>query len=99
MPALRSHVLIHLILAGYFDEFHLAKYGINPRCVEPARLAAILNEVAPGKPAMVLRFEPRGLAGGPVERETERLALRHRIGFPGRRVATRDDAEPMSLPS
>jgi dihydrofolate synthase / folylpolyglutamate synthase len=38
------------ILAGYFDHFHLTKYGINPRCVPPEKLVAVLKEVAPGKP-------------------------------------------------
>ncbi len=38
------------ILAGYFDHFHLTKYGNNPRCVPPEKLAATLEEVAPGKP-------------------------------------------------
>jgi dihydrofolate synthase/folylpolyglutamate synthase len=37
------------ILAGYFDHFHLTKYANNPRCVAPERLAAILEQVAPGK--------------------------------------------------
>jgi len=30
------------ILAGYFDEFHLTRYGNNPRCVPPERLAECL---------------------------------------------------------
>jgi dihydrofolate synthase/folylpolyglutamate synthase len=38
------------ILAGHFDHFHLTKYGNNPRCVPPEKLAAVLREVAPGKP-------------------------------------------------
>jgi dihydrofolate synthase/folylpolyglutamate synthase len=38
------------ILAGYFDHFYLTKYGNNPRCVPPEKLAAVLKEVAPGKP-------------------------------------------------
>jgi dihydrofolate synthase/folylpolyglutamate synthase len=38
------------VLAGYFDHFHLTKYGNNPRCVPPEKLAATLAEVAPGKP-------------------------------------------------
>ncbi len=38
------------VLAGYFDHFHLTKYGNNPRCVPPDRLATVLAEVAPGKP-------------------------------------------------
>jgi dihydrofolate synthase / folylpolyglutamate synthase len=38
------------VLAGYFDHFHLAKYGNNPRCVAPEKLAAVLKAVAPGKP-------------------------------------------------
>ena len=37
-------------LAGFFDHFHLTRYGNNPRCVPPDRLAAALHEVAPGKP-------------------------------------------------
>src|SRR5262245_14906717 len=37
------------VLAGYFDHFHLTRYG-NPRCVPPEKLAAVLAEVAPGKP-------------------------------------------------
>ena len=40
------------ILAGYFDQFHLTRYG-NPRGVTPERLAAVLEEVAPGKPFRV----------------------------------------------
>jgi dihydrofolate synthase/folylpolyglutamate synthase len=38
------------ILAGYFDHFYLTKYGNNPRCVPPERLAAALKDVAPDKP-------------------------------------------------
>jgi dihydrofolate synthase/folylpolyglutamate synthase len=38
------------VLAGYFDHFHLTKYGNNPRCVPPEKLAATLAEVALGKP-------------------------------------------------
>jgi dihydrofolate synthase/folylpolyglutamate synthase len=37
------------VLAGYFDHFHLTRYG-NPRCMPPEKLAAVLAEVAPGKP-------------------------------------------------
>ena len=37
------------VLAGYFDHFHLTKYGSNPRCVPLEKLAAVLGEVAPGK--------------------------------------------------
>lgn len=37
------------LLAGYFDHFHLTRYG-NPRCVPPEKLAAVLAQVAPGKP-------------------------------------------------
>jgi dihydrofolate synthase/folylpolyglutamate synthase len=36
------------ILAGYFDHFHLTRYGINPRCVPPVKLAEALAAVAPG---------------------------------------------------
>jgi dihydrofolate synthase / folylpolyglutamate synthase len=38
------------VLAGYFNHFHLTKYGHNPRCVPSEKLAATLAEVAPGKP-------------------------------------------------
>jgi dihydrofolate synthase/folylpolyglutamate synthase len=38
------------ILATYFDHFYLTKYGNNPRCVPPEKLAATLAEVAAGKP-------------------------------------------------
>jgi dihydrofolate synthase/folylpolyglutamate synthase len=38
------------VLAGYFDHFHLTKYGQNPRSVAPDKLAATLEQVAPGKP-------------------------------------------------
>jgi dihydrofolate synthase/folylpolyglutamate synthase len=34
-------------LAGYFDHFHLTRYGNNPRCVPPEPLADILSKVAP----------------------------------------------------
>ena len=37
------------ILAGYFDHFHLTKYGHNPRCVPPEKLAEVLANVTPGK--------------------------------------------------
>jgi dihydrofolate synthase/folylpolyglutamate synthase len=35
------------VLAGYFDTFHLTKYGNNPRCVPPEVLADSLATVAP----------------------------------------------------
>jgi dihydrofolate synthase/folylpolyglutamate synthase len=38
------------VLAGYFDHFYLTKYGNNPRCVPPERLAGVLGAVAPDKP-------------------------------------------------
>jgi dihydrofolate synthase/folylpolyglutamate synthase len=41
------------VLAGYFDRFYLTRYGNNPRCVPPEKLAAVLAELAPGKPAGV----------------------------------------------
>jgi dihydrofolate synthase/folylpolyglutamate synthase len=41
------------VLAWYFGRFHLCKYGNNPRCVPPERLAEVLAEVAPGTPATV----------------------------------------------
>jgi dihydrofolate synthase/folylpolyglutamate synthase len=34
-------------LAGFFDHFHLTKYGNNPRCVPPDQLADTLRQVAP----------------------------------------------------
>ena len=37
------------VLGGYFDHFHLTRYGNNPRSVLPERLVAILAEIAPGK--------------------------------------------------
>jgi len=37
------------ILAPRFDHFHLTKYGINPRCVPPEKLAEVLQDVSPGK--------------------------------------------------
>ncbi len=37
------------ILAPCFDEFHFTKYGINPRCVPPEKLAEVLREIVPGK--------------------------------------------------
>jgi dihydrofolate synthase / folylpolyglutamate synthase len=36
------------ILTGYFDHFHLTKYGTNPRCVPPEKLAEELVAIAPG---------------------------------------------------
>ena len=57
------------ILASYFDHFHLTKYGNNPRCVPPEKLAATLAAVAPGKPFSVHAtasdawFAARGAAG------------------------------------
>lgn len=35
------------VLAGYFDTFHLTRYGNNPRCVPPEALADVLRTVAP----------------------------------------------------
>ena len=35
------------VLAGYFDRFHLTRYGINPRCVPPEEAARVLAAVAP----------------------------------------------------
>ena len=40
-------------LAGYFDHFHLTRYGNNPRGVPPGRLSELLAEVAPGTAATV----------------------------------------------
>jgi dihydrofolate synthase/folylpolyglutamate synthase len=41
------------VLGGYFDHFHLTRYGHNPRCVPPEKLAAELRAAAPGKPLTV----------------------------------------------
>jgi dihydrofolate synthase/folylpolyglutamate synthase len=38
------------VLAGYFEQFHLTRYGNNPRCVPPADAAKALGVVAPGVP-------------------------------------------------
>lgn len=35
------------LLAGYFDTFHLTRYGNNPRCVPPEVLAELLADIAP----------------------------------------------------
>jgi dihydrofolate synthase/folylpolyglutamate synthase len=40
-------------LAGYFDRFHLTRYGNNPRAVPPGELAGALGGIAPGKSATV----------------------------------------------
>lgn len=40
-------------LAGYFDHFHLTRYGINPRCVPPAEAAKVLATVAHAAQATV----------------------------------------------
>ena len=37
------------LLATYFDDFHLTKYGNNPRCVPPDELATLLASAAPAK--------------------------------------------------
>ena len=39
------------LLAGYFDHFYLTKYGNNPRCTDPEKLARVLDDAAPGKPS------------------------------------------------
>jgi dihydrofolate synthase/folylpolyglutamate synthase len=46
------------ILAGYFDQFHLTRYGHNPRCVPPENLATILAVLAPEKSISVYRAAP-----------------------------------------
>jgi dihydrofolate synthase/folylpolyglutamate synthase len=50
------------VLAGYFDHFHLTKYGTNPRCVPPEQLAAVLTAVAPGTPFSTHATGPEALA-------------------------------------
>jgi dihydrofolate synthase/folylpolyglutamate synthase len=39
------------VLAGYFDHFHLTRYGHNPRCVPPEEVARVLTDVAPDRTA------------------------------------------------
>ena len=46
----KQYVEMLRVLAGYFDHFHLTKYGHNPRCMPPEKLAALLAEIAPGIP-------------------------------------------------
>jgi dihydrofolate synthase/folylpolyglutamate synthase len=46
----KQYVEILRVLADYFDHFHLTRYGNNPRGVPPEKLAAALEEIAPGKP-------------------------------------------------
>lgn len=41
------------VLAGFFDAFHLCKYGNNPRCVPPEKLVEVLQGIAPRTPATV----------------------------------------------
>jgi dihydrofolate synthase / folylpolyglutamate synthase len=41
------------ILAEFFDEFHLTRYGNNPRSVAPEHLAVILRQLAPGKACFI----------------------------------------------
>jgi dihydrofolate synthase/folylpolyglutamate synthase len=40
-------------LAGYFTHFHLTRYGHNPRCAQPEKLAEVLEVVAPGAESTV----------------------------------------------
>jgi dihydrofolate synthase/folylpolyglutamate synthase len=42
----KSYPDILRVLAGYFDHFHLTRYGNNPRCVPPEMLAAMLGPSA-----------------------------------------------------
>lgn len=65
----KQYVEILRILAGYFEQFYLTKYG-NPRAVPPEKLATILTEIAPGKP-FTIHAKPgdawaaaRAVAGG-----------------------------------
>jgi dihydrofolate synthase/folylpolyglutamate synthase len=37
------------IIAPLFDDFYFCRYGNNPRCAAPGRLAEALAEIAPGK--------------------------------------------------
>jgi dihydrofolate synthase/folylpolyglutamate synthase len=59
------------ILAGYFDVFHLTKYGNNPRSVPPEELAAVLKRIVP---TSVYRIHPTASEAWEVARSevTER---------------------------
>jgi len=49
----KQHLEMLRILVSFFNEFHLTKYGNNPRCVPPEELATVLAEVSPGAHASV----------------------------------------------
>lgn len=55
------------ILAGYFDHFHLCRYGNNPRCVPPEKLADVLGERAPATvhPTAATAWAAARTAAGP----------------------------------
>lgn len=55
------------ILAGYFDHFHLCRYGNNPRCVPPEKLAEVLGELAPATvhPSAATAWAAARAAAGP----------------------------------
>ena len=46
------------VLSGYFDQFHLTRYGNNPRCVPPEKLAEVLKRVGPDKSFAVYPTAP-----------------------------------------
>ena len=73
------------IFAGYFDHFHLTQYGNNTRCVPPEKLAAALNEVAPGKPFTTHSRRASSCCGSrPARlRASGRPGVRHGVGFSG----------------
>jgi dihydrofolate synthase/folylpolyglutamate synthase len=50
------------LFSGYFDHFHLTKYGNNPRCVPPDKLAEALAAVAPGAKFSTHATAPEALA-------------------------------------
>lgn len=58
------------ILAGYFDRFHLTRYGTNPRCVPPEDAARSLTTVVPSAvfsthPTAAEAWEAARSAAGP----------------------------------
>jgi dihydrofolate synthase/folylpolyglutamate synthase len=58
------------VLAGYFDEFHLTRYGNNPRGVPPEKLADTLRAAVTG--ATIVVHPTAAAAWEAVARSTDR---------------------------